>query len=136
VEVEVEPEVVEAQVVEVVEAQVVLAEVEEVHVVAMQPVVAVHPVVTEPVTAEEAEAVVLEQVAAARWKAVWSVWRQSRPLRTEATSGGLSRAEQDLADLGAILDVYCRHLADSREGMDTSLDTLNTIYKYDFQVFS
>ena len=70
-----------------------------------------------PETAEEAEALVVEHLTSGSWKAVWSVWRQSRGLRTEPEEmQSLSLAEKDLADLTAILDAYCRHMADSREG--------------------
>ena len=70
-----------------------------------------------PETAEEAEALVVEHLTAGSWKAVWSVWRQSRGLRTEPEEmQSLSLAEKDLADLTAILDAYCKHMADSREG--------------------
>ena len=70
-----------------------------------------------PETAEEAEAQVVEHLTAGRWKAVWSVWRQSRSLRSEPEElQSLSLAEKDLADLTAILDTYCKHMADSREG--------------------
>jgi hypothetical protein len=71
-----------------------------------------------PETAEEAEALVVEHLTSGSWKAVWSVWRQSRGLRTEPEEmQSLSLAEKDLADLTAILDAYCRHMADSREGI-------------------
>ena len=70
-----------------------------------------------PETAEEAEALVVEHLTAGSWKAVWSVWRQSRGLRTEPEEmQSLSLAEKDLADLTGILDAYCKHMADSREG--------------------
>ena len=70
-----------------------------------------------PETAEEAEALIVEHLISGRWKAVWSVWRQSRGLRTEPEEmQSLSLAEKDLADLTAILDAYCKHMADSREG--------------------
>merc|ERR1712032_1637406 len=71
-----------------------------------------------PETAEEAEALVVEHLIAGSWKAVWSVWRQSRGLRTEPEEmQSLSLAEKDLADLTGILDAYCKHMADSREGI-------------------
>jgi len=71
-----------------------------------------------PETAEEAEAQIVEHLTAGRWKAVWSVWRQSRSLRSESEElQSLSLAEKDLADLTAILDTYCKHMADSREGI-------------------
>ena len=70
-----------------------------------------------PETAEEAEALVVEHLTSGSWKAVWSVWRQSRGLRAEPEEmQSLSLAEKDLADLTAILDAYCKHMADSREG--------------------
>ena len=67
------------------------------------------------VTAEDAECLVVSHLLARRWKAVWGVWRSSRGCR-EGEGGALSQAEQDLADLTKILDIYCRHLADTREG--------------------
>jgi len=71
-----------------------------------------------PETAEEAEALIVEHLISGSWKAVWSVWRQSRGLRTEPEEmQSLSQAEKDLADLTAILDAYCKHIADSREGI-------------------
>jgi len=71
-----------------------------------------------PETAEEAEALVVEHLTSGSWKAVWSVWRQSRGLRAEPEEmQSLSLAEKDLADLTAILDAYCKHMADSREGI-------------------
>ena len=81
-----------------------------------------------PDTAEEAETLVVELLTAGRWKAVWSVWRQSRGLRTEPEEmQSLSLAEKDLADLTAILDAYCKHMADSREGVN-QCDRKNGIY--------
>ena len=59
----------------------------------------------------------VEHLTAGRWKAVWSMWRQSRSLRSEPEElQSLSLAEKDLADLTAILDTYCKHMADNREG--------------------
>ena len=63
-------------------------------------------------TVEDAETLVVSHLLARRWKAVWGVWRSSR----ESEGVALSQAEQDLADLTQILDIYCRHLADTREG--------------------
>ena len=68
--------------------------------------------VEEVETAEDVETVVVSHLLARRWKAVWGVWRSSR----EGEGVALSQAEQDLADLTQILDIYCRHLADTREG--------------------
>lgn len=99
------PSPIKLEAVEVVVEEVELAESVEV----------VETVETMPETAEEAEAMVVERVAAGRWKAVWGVWRGTRGLRG-ALEEGLSPAERDLADLTTVLDTYCRHLAQSREG--------------------
>lgn len=76
------------------------------------------PALVLPETQEEVEVVVLGHLSASRWREVWGVWRGTRGLREgEGEEGAdLSQAERDLGDLASVLDLYCKHLADTREG--------------------
>jgi len=59
-----------------------------------------------------------------RWKEVWEVWRGCRNLWESVYTLGCgegslqwSQAQQDTEDLTQILNIYCRHLADTRDGI-------------------
>jgi len=82
---------------------------------------------TLPDTQSEAISLLLSHLTSGRWKDVWRVWRGCRQLwdtvYTLGTMGCMqgsmnwSQAQQDTEDLTHILNVYCRHLANSREGI-------------------
>merc|ERR1712142_711685 len=79
-----------------------------------------------PETQAEATSLLLSHLTGGRWKDTWRVWRGCRQLwDTVYTldpgcmqgSVNWSQAQQDTEDLTHILNIYCRHLADSREGI-------------------
>ena len=82
-----------------------------------------------PDTQSEAMSLLLSYLTSSRWKDAWRVWRGCRHLwDTVYTLGAMgcmqgsvnwSQAQQDTEDLTHILNVYCRHLADTREGEDS-----------------
>ena len=77
-----------------------------------------------PETRSEAVSLLISHLNAARWKEVWRLWRGCRnlwdsvyTLGCEAGSLNWSQTHQDTEDLTHILNIYCRHLADSRDGI-------------------
>ena len=80
---------------------------------------------SEPVPETRSEAVILliSHLTNQRWKEVWEVWRGCRNLWESVYTLGCSegslqwsQAQQDTEDLTHILNIYCRHLADTRDG--------------------
>ena len=100
---------------------------EEVFVAEMSPdPVSSQPPVTSPLpeTRSEAMSLLISHLTSERWKEVWRLWRGCRnlwdsvyTLGCEAGSLNWSQAHQDTEDLTHILNIYCRHLADTREGI-------------------
>merc|ERR1712117_581311 len=100
---------------------------EEVFVAEMspQPPVASVPTVTRtPQTRSEAVALLISHLTQEKWKEVWRLWRECRglwdsvyTLGCESNSLTWSQQHQDTEDLTHILNIYCRHLADTREGI-------------------
>jgi len=77
-----------------------------------------------PETQSEAMSLILSHLNSGRWKDVWKVWRGCRQLWDSVYTLGCvpgsiswSQAHQDTEDLTQILNIYCRHLADGREGI-------------------
>jgi len=100
---------------------------EEVFVAEMSPdPVSTQPPIQSPLpeTRSEAVSLLISHLNAARWKEVWRLWRGCRnlwdsvyTLGCEAGSLNWSQTHQDTEDLTHILNIYCRHLADSRDGI-------------------
>merc|ERR1712227_1103414 len=100
---------------------------EEVFVAEMSPdPVSTQPPIQSPLpeTRSEAVSLLISHLNAARWKDVWRLWRGCRnlwdsvyTLGCEAGSLNWSQTHQDTEDLTHILNIYCRHLADSRDGI-------------------
>jgi len=100
---------------------------EEVFVAEMSPdPVSTQPPIQSPLpeTRSEAVSLLISHLNAARWKDVWRLWRGCRnlwdsvyTLGCEAGSLTWSQTHQDTEDLTHILNIYCRHLADSRDGI-------------------
>merc|ERR1712142_162749 len=77
-----------------------------------------------PETQSEAMSLILSHLNSGRWKDVWKVWRGCRQLWDSVYTLGCvpgsiswSQAHQDTEDPTQILNIYCRHLADGREGI-------------------
>ena len=77
-----------------------------------------------PETRSEAVSLLIAHLTSEKWKEVWRLWRSCRnlwdsvyTLGCEAGSLNWSQAHQDTEDLTHILNIYCRHLADSRDGI-------------------
>ena len=76
-----------------------------------------------PETRSEAGILLISHLTNQRWKEVWEVWRGCRNLWESVYTLGCgegslqwSQAQQDTEDLTHILNLYCRHLADTRDG--------------------
>merc|ERR1712013_772755 len=77
-----------------------------------------------PETQAEAISLILSHLTGGRWKDAWrgcrQLWDTVYTLGTMGCMQGSvnwSQAQQDTEDLTHILNIYCRHLADSREGI-------------------
>ena len=75
-------------------------------------------------TRSEAVSLLIAHLTSESWKEVWRLWRSCRnlwdivyTLGYEAGSLNWSQAHQDTEDLTHILNIYGRHLADSRDGI-------------------
>lgn len=82
------------------------------------------PICPMPDTRSEAVSLLIAHLTSEKWKEVWRLWRSCRnlwdsvyTLGCEAGSLNWSQAHQDTEDLTHILNIYCRHLADSRDGI-------------------
>ena len=76
-----------------------------------------------PETRSEAVSLLISHLTSHKWKEVWRLWRGCRELWDSVYSLGCgegslqwSQAQQDTEDLTHILNIYCRHLADTRDG--------------------
>lgn len=65
-----------------------------------------------PENLQEAQALLLEHVKEKKWKKVWEVFRGCRQYWDEPSLG-----DTDLDELGALLNSYCRALAEHTEGI-------------------
>merc|ERR1719334_688889 len=100
---------------------------EEVFVAEMSPDPAsFQPPLTSPMpeTKSEAMSMLISHLTSEKWKEVWRLWRGCRnmwdsvyTLGCDTNSLSWSQDHQDTEDLTHILNIYCRHLADSRDGI-------------------
>merc|ERR1712111_168908 len=77
-----------------------------------------------PETKSEAMSMLISHLTSEKWKEVWRLWRGCRnmwdsvyTLGCDTNSLSWSQDHQDNEDLTHILNIYCRHLADSRDGI-------------------
>ena len=70
-----------------------------------------------PETRSEAVSLLIAHLTSERWKEVWRLWRSCRNLWDTLGCEAGSQAHQDTEDLTHILNFYCCHLSDSRDGM-------------------
>merc|ERR1712183_981408 len=84
-----------------------------------------------PETRSEAVILLISHLTQQRWKEVWEVWRGCRNLWESVYTLGCgegslqwSQAQQDTEDLTQLLNIYCRHLADTRDGQSAQCSVL------------